>query len=118
MWYTEVIVRCLLLALVFSLAVAAEDRWVIVKSGPFEVYSAAGEKPARERLNDLEQFREGFANTIGKKDLKLVWPLRLLIYKKQAPVPAGQIAMGRDAYLAALPENSRSEERRVGKEWR
>jgi hypothetical protein len=91
---------------VFSLAVAAEDRWVIVKSGPFEVYSAAGEKPARERLNDLEQFREGFANTIGKKDLKLVWPLRLLIYKKQAPVPAGQIAMGRDAYLAALPENS------------
>jgi len=96
----------LFVALLLSSALPAEDRWIIVKSGPFEVYSAAGEKPARERLNDLEQFREGFANTIGKKDLKLVWPLRLLIYKKQAPVPAGQIAMGRDAYLAALPENS------------
>lgn len=101
-----VVVRCVFLALLFSSVLAADERWVIVKSGPFEVYSAAGEKPARERLNDLEQFREGFANTIGRKDLKLVFPLRLLIYKKQTPVAAGHIAMARDAFLVALPENS------------
>ncbi len=78
----------------------------MVSSGPFQVYSSAGEKPARERLNDLEQFREAFANAIGKKDLKLVWPLRVLLYKKQAPVAPGEIALGRDAYMAALPEKS------------
>jgi len=96
----------LLLALLLCLSLSADDRWVIVKSGPFEVYSAAGEKPARERLNDLEQFREAFANTIGKKDLKLVWPLRLLIYKKQSAAPLNQIALGRDAFMAAVTEST------------
>lgn len=96
----------MLFALLLSASLAAEDHWLIVKSGPFEVYSAAGDKAARERLNDLEQFREGLANTIGRKDLKLIWPLRLLIYKKQASLPVGQIAMGRDAYLVAVTENS------------
>lgn len=98
--------RRLFLALSFSCLAFADDHWIILKSGPFEVYSQAGDKAARERLNDLEQFREGFANVIGKKDLKLGWPLRLIIYKKQTPVPAGQIALGRDAYMVALPENS------------
>jgi hypothetical protein len=99
-------VRWLFVSLLVSSALAAEERWIIVKSGPFEVYSEAGDRPARDRLNDLEQFREAFANVIGKKDLKLVWPLRLLIYRKQPPVAAGKIALGRDAYLAALAENS------------
>lgn len=96
----------MLFALLLSASLVAEDHWLIVKSGPFEVYSAAGDKAARERLNDLEQFREGLANTIGRKDLKLIWPLHLLIYKKQASLPVGQIAMGRDAYLVAVTENS------------
>ncbi len=95
-----------LIALLLACSLAAEDRWILIASGPFEVYSAAGEKPARERMNELEQFREGFGNTIGKKDLKLVWPLRLLIYKKQAPAATGQIALGRDASMVALTENS------------
>lgn len=98
--------RFLFLTLLVSVGLAADDRWILLRSGPFEVYSAAGEKPARERLNELEQFREGFGNTIGKKDLKLVWPVRVLLYKKQTPVPAGRIALGRDAYMAALSENS------------
>lgn len=95
-----------LFLLLVSVGLAADDRWILLRSGPFEVYSAAGEKPARERLNELEQFREGFGNTIGKKDLKLVWPVRVLLYKKQTPVPAGRIALVRDAYMAALSENS------------
>jgi hypothetical protein len=99
-------VRLFLLALLFSSTVFGEDHWQILTSGPFEVYTQAGDKPARERLNDLEQFREGFANVIGKTDLKLTWPLRLVIYKKQTPAPAGQIALGRDAYMVALPENA------------
>jgi hypothetical protein len=99
-------VRWLFVSLLISVALAAQERWIIVKSGPYEVYSEAGDRAARERLNDLEQFREAFANVIGKKDLKLVWPLRLLIFKKQPPVAAGKIALGRDAYMAALAENS------------
>ncbi len=99
-------VRWLFVALLISSALAAEERWIIVKSGPFEVYSEAGDRSARERLNDLEQFREAFTNVIGKKDLKLVWPLRLLIFRKQPPVGAGKIVLGRDAYMVALAENS------------
>src|SRR5579872_5027561 len=99
-------VRWLSIALLLSATLAADERWIIVKSGPFEVYSEAGDHAARERLNDLEQFREGVANVIGRKDLKLVWPLRLLIFKKQPPVSPGQIAFGRDANMAALAENS------------
>ncbi|MGA2596879.1 MAG: hypothetical protein ABSH09_07780 [Bryobacteraceae bacterium] len=95
-----------LIALLLASCVAAEDRWILIASGPFEVYSAAGEKPARERMNELEQFREVFGNAIGKKDLKLVRTLRLLIYKKQPPGASGQIALGRDANMAALAENS------------
>jgi hypothetical protein len=99
-------VRWLCVSLLVPAALAAQERWIVVKSGPFEVYSEAGDRPARERLNDLEQFREAFANVIGKRDLKLVWPLRLLIFKKQPPVAAGKIALGRDAYIVALAENS------------
>lgn len=100
--------RWLFIALLLSSTVVAEDRWIIMTSGPFEIYSGAGEKPARQILNELEQFREGFGNTIGHKDLKLTWPLRVLIYKRQTPVPAGRIALGRDAYMAALTDKDPS----------
>ncbi len=104
--YDGIVVRFPLIALLLASCLAAEDRWILIASGPFEVYSAAGEKPARERMNELEQFREVFGNAIGKKDLKLVRTLRLLIYKKQPPAASGQIALGRDANMAALTENS------------
>ena len=44
----------------------AEDHWIALKSGPFEVFSNAGERPAREKLMYLEQFRETLRVITGK----------------------------------------------------
>lgn len=98
--------RWLFIGLLVCRGLLAEDRWLMVASGPFEVYSSIGEKAARERLNDLEQFRQAVGVTIGKQDLKLVWPLRVLLFKKQTPVAAGNVAIGRDAYMAGIDGNS------------
>ena len=46
----------------------AEDHWIALKSGPFEVFSSAGEKPAREKLMFLEQFREALRIITGKQE--------------------------------------------------
>jgi len=99
-------VRLFLIALCCSLAAGAEERWIDVKSGPFQVFSEAGDKPARETLNELEQFRQALGETLGQSDLKLLWPMRVLVYKKQPPAPAGSIALGRDAYMLALVDRT------------
>ena len=36
--------RWLSIALLLSATLAADERWIIVKSGPFEVYSEAGDR--------------------------------------------------------------------------
>lgn len=83
---------------------AADERWVEIHSGPFHVLSAAGDKVARERMNELEQFRYTLGTVLGKPDMQTVWPVRVLIFRNGTPVP--RIALGRDAYLTAINERS------------
>lgn len=85
----------------------AEDHWIGLKSGPFEVYSDAGEKAAREKLIFLEQFRETMRVITGKDDLWLVWPVHVLVVKKADEIPSGgkQFALARDARMAAVTES-------------
>jgi len=86
----------------FVFALAAADRWVGLRSGPFEVLSDAGDRAARERLADLEQFRGAVEQVLGKSDIRPVWPIRVLVLrsaKQSSPV----LALARDAYLAAIP---------------
>jgi hypothetical protein len=81
----------------------AADHWVEVDSRPFEVMSSAGDKAAREQLDQLEQFRYALGAAIGKSDLQLLWPLRVLVSKNaRATTPA----LARSSYLAAAPENT------------
>ena len=58
--------RTLFLALAL-ISSAAADRWLLVRSGPFEIYSSAGDRAARERLNALEQFREAPGATLASE---------------------------------------------------
>jgi hypothetical protein len=81
----------------------AEDRWIALKSGPFEVFSNAGEKPAREKLMFLEQFRETLRVITGKTEMRLVWPVHLIISKGTGEDPK-KFPLGRDARMAAIPE--------------
>lgn len=98
----------LLLLLCVPLILPAEDHWVAQKSGPFEVLSDAGERPARDKLMFLEQFRETLRVITGKQDLRLVWPVRVLVFKKGEQMPAGAsmagFALGRDEHMAAATE--------------
>jgi hypothetical protein len=86
--------------LVFTLAAA--DRWVGLRSGPFEVLSDAGDRAARERLADLEQFRGAVEQVLGKSDIRPVWPIRILVLRSAKQAPTG-LGLARDAYVAAVP---------------
>lgn len=103
------IVRKWRLILLFApLAIFAEDHWVDAKSGPFQVMSDAGDRAVREKLAYLEQFREALGVTIGKSDLRLNWPVRVLVFKnaKELPVAAAGIALGPHAWMHAVTENA------------
>jgi hypothetical protein len=85
---------------------SADDHWIALKSGPFEVFSNAGERPAREKLMYLEQFRETLRVITGKQEMRMVWPVHVLIFKSAADIPAvpKQFKLGRDARMAAITE--------------
>ncbi len=84
----------------------AEDHWIALKSGPFEVFSSVGERPAREKLMYLEQFRETLRVITGKEEMRMVWPVRVLILKNAAEIPSAPkpFALGRDARMIAVTE--------------
>lgn len=88
-----------------SFRVYADDHWVEAKSGPFEVMSDAGERAVRDKLQYLEQFREALGVTIGKTDLQLAWPMRVLVFKK-TPAASGPIALGRNALMLGIAESA------------
>ncbi len=89
--------------LLIALAASAEDRWIQIRSGPFDVLSSAGDRPAREALNQLEQVRHIVGTVLGKPDLTTLWPIRVLVVKSGQPVPP---TLSRDAYVAALSANA------------
>ncbi len=96
----------LLLVLMVPVLLAAEDHWIALKSGPFEVYSSVGERPAREKLMVLEQFRETLRVITGKEEIRLVWPVRVLIVKNAAEIPSAPkpFALGRDTRMIEVTE--------------
>ncbi len=86
--------------LLIPLAAAAGDRWTQVRSGPFEIVTSAGDRQAREVLNQLEQVRYLLGAALGKEDLKTLWPVRIVISKSVAPVVP---VWARDTYTGAVP---------------
>ncbi len=61
---------------------AAAD-WIEYRSGPFHVFSDAGDRAGRERLNELEQLRFVLGNFIGKSDLTTIWPMDVVLFSNQ-----------------------------------
>ncbi len=82
----------------------AEDHWIALKYGPFEVFSNVGDKPVREKLMFLEQFRETLRIITGKQEMQLVWPVHVII-SKTAPVGIKPFKLGRDARMLSLAES-------------
>ncbi|WP_321475013.1 hypothetical protein [uncultured Paludibaculum sp.] len=80
--------------------------WNETKSGPFIVYTDAGDDRARTALYHLEQFRFIFGEAIGRRELTSVWPITVVVSKpSKTPAPA-RIGFGRDGWLITWPAGS------------
>lgn len=77
--------------------------WIETKSGPFVVYSDAGEDRAREALYHLEQFRFLFGETLGKKDLGTAWPVTVVVRRMGAGEAPQRPGFSRDGWVATWP---------------
>src|SRR5580692_3910469 len=76
--------RRLIVILLLTSALAQAEKWTEYRSGPFRVLSDAGDKPAREALNTLEQLRYLLGTFLGSKDgLDTVWPVELVLFANQ-----------------------------------
>lgn len=72
--------RVVLLALLPWIA-AADTRWVQFRSGPFELYSDANPKSARESLGGFDQLRWVLGYMLGNPDPQTARPVRVLLFK-------------------------------------
>jgi hypothetical protein len=97
----------LFLALLLPALLPAEDDWIALRSGPFEAFSNAGDRPARETLMYLEQFREALRVITGNDEMRLVWPVRVMVFKNanQMPPNPKPFTLARDARMAAVSES-------------
>jgi hypothetical protein len=79
--------------------------WTEYQSGPFHVFSNAGDRAARERLIELEQLRHALESLLGKPDMTTVWPIDLVLFpnaREYGPhAPPQPLVEGPDANLAA-----------------
>ncbi len=66
-------------ALSICSAFAAEIHWIRIQSPNFELYSTASERSARETLEEFEQVRAFFLNTLPTKDQKPL-PVRIVTF--------------------------------------
>jgi hypothetical protein len=83
-------------------AIRADEKWLRIRTGPFEILSSAGEAGARQRALEAEQLRHVFATITGVKEPVAVWPIRVLLRKGAVP---GGISASRDSYLSQAAPN-------------
>lgn len=88
----------------------AADRWIDYRMGPFHVISDAGDKAAREKLNQMEQMRYSLGVELGKvgmgkEGLVSMWPIDLVLFSNQhdylAHSPGKPFIEGGSATLSA-----------------
>jgi tetratricopeptide (TPR) repeat protein len=104
------VVRVLCLLAIAGLVSRADEKWVRIRTGPFEVLTPAGEGPARERAYEAEQLRYTFGILTGVKEPVAIWPIRILVRKGASP---GSITPGRDAYMSQAAATTP-----LGRDWK
>ncbi len=109
--YDRRVVRWILAALLAVPALGAD--WVEYRSGPFHVFSDAGDKRGREALTQLEQLRfvlgatlgGASSATLGTGELTTVWPIDVMLFAHQKEYAPHALPMplvdGGSATLAA-----------------
>ena len=94
------------LVLTAILCLTLQAAWVETKSGPFIVYSDAGDEQTRAALYHLEQFRFIFGEALGKRDLKCVWPITIVVRKPGKVAETPYLGFSRDGWLGTWPAGS------------
>jgi hypothetical protein len=85
----------------------ANDRWVKFVSGPFEMFTDAGGRAARETLVRLEEFRSALGELVGEQDLQTQLPIRVFVLKNtNGWTTATPVAEGRSTYVIVLDEKA------------
>ncbi|GIU73457.1 MAG: hypothetical protein KatS3mg004_0544 [Bryobacteraceae bacterium] len=97
--------RAPLVLLIAALAAAPRARadWIETKSGPFVVYSDAGDDRARQALYHLEQFRFLFGEAMGRRDLQTVWPVTVVVRRPEKGEPPPRLGFSRDGWMTVWP---------------
>lgn len=99
--------RLVLLGLLAVLGMRADDRWISVHSGPFQVFSSVGDKPARQVLNQLEQLRYALGAGLARQDPQLIRPIKVLVFRRGgAPASFAGLRLSRDAWMVGVDEGS------------
>jgi len=73
-------VRFAFLAFLLAFPALSAEHWTDYRAGPFHLFSDAGDRIARQRLNELEQMRYVLATLLDKKDFQTVWPIDILLF--------------------------------------
>src|SRR6185295_8916988 len=96
--------RIFLLGLLPSVLLA--DRWLQIRTGPFEIYTDAGSKRGRETLGWFDQQRYVLGYMLGKPDLGAEKPIRIVLLKnskERAEYPAAApLIEGRERWAILL----------------
>lgn len=99
--------RRLLLLAALPAILAADDHWIKITSGPFEVFTDAGERAGRDTIVRFLEFRHGLGQIVGEPDLQSPLPIRILLLKNakswSLPTP---IAEGRASYNIVLQQKT------------
>ncbi len=97
--------RCLAILGLLPCLLAADDHWIKFISGPYELMTDAGGRPARETLVQLEEFRHALGQLVGEQDLQTPQPVRVLLFKNaKGWTSNAPLAEGRDRYNLVLQE--------------
>ncbi len=98
------------LCLLLMTPALAADKWVDYRIGPFHVISNAGDKAAREKLNEMEQLRYALGTELGKTGmgktgLDTIFPIEVILFQNQreylAHAPGKPFIEGGSATLSA-----------------
>ena len=91
------------LAFVHTVRAFAEAHWIKARLGSFEAISDDGRKPATQALSQFEQFSFALGTAMGKPDLRLDPPLRIIVFKNAQELESQcspPLRMGRDRLMA------------------
>ncbi len=102
---------------------AAEDRWIKLTAGPFEVLTGSNQR-GRETMVRFEEFRHAVGEVVGETDLQTPQPVRILVFRNAGrldhqrshhpgPRPLRHRARGKSSRFAGCLERADSPVSRV-----